>query len=71
MKFDLTNKSVDELMERQQLLSAEIPAEERDAMTAEEIEAGWYTRGEVRELLKRELFAARTQAYCWWWAKQE
>ena len=47
MKFDLTNKSVDELMERQQLLSAEIPAEERDAMTAEETK---FTR-------KKELYA--------------
>ena len=51
MKFDLTNKSVDELMERQQLLSAEIPAEERDAMTAEEIEE----RGDELEAIKAEL----------------
>ena len=35
----------------------------------EEIEAGWYTREEVRELLKQTNFAARTQAYCYWWAK--
>lgn len=39
--------------------------------TLEEIEAGWYTRQEVRELLKTERFAARTQAYCYLWAKQE
>ncbi|MBO7089054.1 MAG: phage major capsid protein, partial [Lentisphaeria bacterium] len=51
MKFDLTNKSVDELVERQQLLSAEIPAEERDAMTAEEIEE----RGDELEAIKAEL----------------
>ena len=57
MKFDLTNKSVDELMERQQLLSAEIPAEERDAMTAEEIEE----RGDELEAIKAEL-EAREQA---------
>lgn len=34
----------------------------------EEIEAGWYTKEEVRELLKTELFAARTQAYCYVWS---
>ena len=26
---------------------------------------------QVKELLKGTGFAARTQAYCWWWAKQE
>ena len=31
MKFDLTNKTAEELLERQQVLSAEIPAEEREA----------------------------------------
>ena len=36
---------------------------------AEEIEAGWYTKEEVRELLKKERFAARTQAYCYLWSK--
>ena len=35
---ELTEMSVDELLERQQELSAEIPAETRDQMTAEEIE---------------------------------
>ena len=35
----------------------------------EEIEAGWYTSDEVRELLKTEKFAARTQAYCYMWVK--
>jgi len=58
VKFDLTNKSVDELMERQQLLSAEIPAEERDAMTAEEIEE----RGDELEAIKAELEARETAA---------
>lgn len=38
--------------------------------TVEEIEAGWYTRAEVRELLKTERFAARTQAYCYLWSLQ-
>ena len=35
----------------------------------EEIEARWYTKEEVRELLKQTNFAARTQAYCYWWVK--
>ncbi len=35
----------------------------------EEIEARWYTKEEVRELLKSTNFAARTQAFCYWWAK--
>jgi len=34
----------------------------------EEIEAGWYTKEEVRELLKTAPFASRTQAYCYMWA---
>jgi ADP-ribose pyrophosphatase len=38
--------------------------------TVEEIEAGWYTKSEVRELLKKEYFAARTQAYCYMWSKE-
>lgn len=39
--------------------------------TVEEIEAGWYTKAEVRELLKKEYFAARTQAYCYVWSKEQ
>ena len=35
--------------------------------TVEELEAGWYTKEEVRELLQKEYFAARTQAYCYLW----
>ena len=35
----------------------------------EEIEARWYTKEEVRELLKQTNLAARTQAYCYWWAR--
>lgn len=35
----------------------------------EEIEAGWYTKEEVRELLRKNRFAARTQAYCYVWSK--
>lgn len=36
----------------------------------EEIEAAWYSRDEVRDLLAREKFAARTQAYCYLWSKK-
>ncbi len=35
---------------------------------AEEIVPGWYTKEEMRKLLRTELFAARTQAYCYAWA---
>ena len=37
---------------------------------AEEIEAAWYTKPEVRKLLRKEFFAARTQAYLYLWAKE-
>ena len=38
----------------------------------EEIEAIWFTKEQMRELLKTdEHFAARTQAYCWCWAHSE
>lgn len=36
----------------------------------EEIEPGWYSKEEVRALLKTEKFAARTQAYCYLWCKK-
>ena len=36
----------------------------------EEIEAAWYTKEEVRELLKRERFSGRTQQYCYMWARE-
>lgn len=39
--------------------------------TVEEIEAKWYTKAEVRKLLKNECFAARTQAYCYMWSKEQ
>ena len=35
---------------------------------AEEIIPGWYTKAEIKELLRSEAFAARTQAYCYAWA---
>ena len=37
--------------------------------TFEEIEAGWYTKEEILDLLSKYPFAARTQAYCYMWAK--
>ena len=40
-----------------------------DEDPTEEIEARWYTKAQVRELLKSSPFAARTQAYCYLWSK--
>lgn len=37
--------------------------------TYEEIYAAWYTKAEVRELLKDQYFAARTQTYCYMWSR--
>ena len=37
----------------------------------EEIEAGWFTRDEIRKLLRTEKFAARTQGYCYLWSKEK
>lgn len=37
---------------------------------SEEIVCGFFDRGEVRELLKTAAFAARTQAYCYLWSKE-
>ncbi len=34
----------------------------------EEIVPGWYTKAEIRALLRTEPFAARTQAYCYAWS---
>ena len=34
----------------------------------EEIIPGWYSKEEMRKLLRTEVFAARTQAYCYAWA---
>ena len=36
----------------------------------EEIQPGWFTREEVRKLLREEYFSARTQAYCYLWSKE-
>lgn len=38
--------------------------------TVEEIEPGWFTKAEIRELLRTKRFAARTQAYCYVWSKE-
>lgn len=38
--------------------------------TVEEIEPGWYTKEEMRALLKTQRFAARTQAYCYLWSRE-
>lgn len=38
---------------------------------AEEIVPGWYTKEEIKELLRKEAFAARTQAYCYAWAEKD
>ena len=37
----------------------------------EEITPGWYTREEMRQLLRTQPFAARTQAYCYAWAMEK
>ena len=41
----------------------------KSTSTVEEISAAWYTKAEVRELLKNNRFAARTQAFCYMWSK--
>ncbi len=33
----------------------------------EEIQPGWYTKAQIKELLEKEPFAVRTQAYCYCW----
>lgn len=33
----------------------------------EEIQPGWYTKAQIKELLEKEPFAVRTQAYCYQW----
>lgn len=40
--------------------------------TVEEIEAGWYTKEEVRNLIEEgKPFAARSQAYCYLWCRMQ
>lgn len=38
--------------------------------TVEEIKPCWLTKSEVRNLLKTQRFAARTQAFCYLWSKE-
>ena len=40
----------------------------RSTSDVEEIVPGWYTKEQMRALLRTEAFAARTQAYCYAWA---
>jgi ADP-ribose pyrophosphatase len=42
----------------------------KSTSNVEEIEPGWYTKEEVRELLKTQPFAARTQAYAYLWSRE-
>ncbi len=42
---------------------------QKSSSSVEEIRPGWYTKEEVRRLLDQELFAARTQAYCYLWSR--
>ena len=41
----------------------------KSTSTMEEISAAWYTKEEVNRLLRNNRFAARTQAFCYMWAK--
>ncbi|MBQ1394494.1 MAG: NUDIX hydrolase [Lachnospiraceae bacterium] len=42
----------------------------KSTSVTEEICASWYTKEEVKELLKKEKFAARTQMFCYMWVKE-
>lgn len=41
----------------------------KSSSAVEEIEAAWFTKKEMRELMKTGIFAARTQAYCYLWSR--
>jgi ADP-ribose pyrophosphatase len=41
---------------------------QKSTSAAEEIEAAWYTKEELRQLLRTERFAARTQSYSYLWS---
>ncbi|MBR1742039.1 MAG: NUDIX hydrolase [Lachnospiraceae bacterium] len=43
----------------------------KSTSVVEEIVPGWYTKEEVRELIRKEPFAARTQAYCYVWSREQ
>ena len=42
---------------------------QESSSAVEEIEAGWYTKEDVRRLLQFSLFTARTQIYSYLWSK--
>lgn len=42
----------------------------KSTSVVEEIEPGWYTKAQVRELIRTKPFAARTQAYCYVWSQE-
>ncbi|MDE7309725.1 MAG: NUDIX hydrolase [Lachnospiraceae bacterium] len=42
---------------------------QKSTSALEEIIPGWYTKSEIKELLKTNRFAARTQGYCYLWSK--
>ena len=42
---------------------------QESSSAVEEIEAGWYTKEDVRRLLQSSLFTARTQIYSYLWSK--
>ena len=56
--------------EEETLATEEETTPKEELAFEEEIEAGWYTKEEVRELLKTAKFAARTQAYCYAWSRE-
>ena len=43
----------------------------KSTSTVEEIQARWYTKEEVKQLLKKEKFAARTQMFCYMWTSDK
>lgn len=42
---------------------------QKSSSPMEEIKAGWFTKQEVKNLLKNEKFAARTQIYLYMWSR--
>lgn len=43
---------------------------QKSSSMQEEIQPGWYTKDEVRQLLATEPFAVRTQSYCYCWVNK-
>lgn len=42
---------------------------QKSSSAAEEIQAAWYTKEEVKNLIRTERFASRTQTYCYMWSQ--